>query len=86
MSLFDHFKPWKLVGDVELNSEHTGGLLFPHVEWKETHTVVFYEKSSKIRKFKIIGNRSGELKAFVEAFAYKWRDHEGELPKEVKRV
>lgn len=80
MSLLDHFKPWKLVAEMELVTDWTGGLFFPDRHWKEKNTIAFYEKSPRIRKVKIVGGGGFQLKELIEPKVYKWRDHKGELP------
>lgn len=80
MSLLDHFKPWKLVAEMEITTKWTGGLFFPQQEWTEKSTIIFYEKTPSIRKIKILGEKSNQLKEHIEPKIYRWRDHKGELP------
>lgn len=86
MSLLDHFKPWKLVAEMEFSQQWRGGLLNRDHSWTEDYTVAFYEKGPKIRKVKLIGDQDHRIKELVERLVYKWRDHEGELPFEAKRI
>lgn len=80
----DHFKPWKFVAEMELVTTWLGGIWSPMKgkTWEEKHTIVFYEKTPEIRKIKIIGDRTHDIKEDVEKIVYKWRDHKGNLPKE----
>lgn len=80
MSLFDHFKPWKLVAEMEVHTTWTGGLFFPDRTWKEKYTVAFYEKTPRLRKIKFVGEKDSRVKEMIEPRIYRWRDHKGELP------
>lgn len=80
MSLLDHFKPWKLVAEMDIYTSWSGGLLFPDRHWEEKHFAAFYEKTPSIRKIKIIGESKRDVEKLIEAKIYKWRDHKGELP------
>lgn len=80
MSLLDHFKPWKLVAEMDIVTNWTGGLFFPDRSWSERNTIAFYEKVPRIRKIKIIGDNGFQWKDHIEKIVYKWRDHKGELP------
>lgn len=84
--MFDHFKPWKLVAEMEFSIEWEGGIFLKDRSWTEHYTVAFYEKSPLIRKVKLIGENDYRVKEQVERMVYKWRDHKGELPKNAVKV
>lgn len=86
MSLLDHFKPWKLVAEMEFSVNWQGGILRKGQTWKEDYVVAFYEKSDSIRKIKFIGDDDYRVRDKVEQLVYKWRENKGELPIEARPI
>lgn len=84
--MFDHFKPWKLVAEMNFSLEWEGGFFLKGKSWTENYTIAFYEKAPYIRKIKLIGETDYRVKEQVERMVYKWRDHMGELPTGAIRI